>query len=90
MAKSKEGKARTGKRDFVINVTLPVELDRFLQQLGAEAWEQGGAKLQKTKIMRALAKVLRELRLANKIDLKGVENEEDFEEKLRVAFGLKG
>jgi len=89
MARSQAGKARKTKRDFVINVTLPVELDRFLQQLGAEAWEQGGAKLQKTKIMRALAKVLRELRQAGKLNLKGVEGEADFEEKLREAFGLK-
>lgn len=72
----------------MVNVTLPNELDEFLQSVGNEARSLGGHKLPKTLILRALARTLRELKLAGHLDLREVRSEQDFMRRLRKACGL--
>ena len=85
----KKRKKHGKKKYYMINVTLDHRLDEFLQSVGNEARSTGGHKLPKTLILRGLALVLRQLRDAKKIDLKGVTNEADFVDRLREAMGLK-
>ncbi|OIN95612.1 hypothetical protein AUJ66_08805 [Candidatus Desantisbacteria bacterium CG1_02_38_46] len=76
--------AGTKKREkyFRVNLTLPIHLDRVLADLGPTTWAKGGSKLPKTVIMRALVRLLMEL----KIDVSGVKTEEEFLERLRQSI----
>lgn len=76
-------------RYLMINVTLTNDLDEFLQSVGNEARRTGGYKLPKTLILRALARVLQELKERGKIDVAGVRTEQEFLGRVREAFGLK-
>jgi len=68
---------------FRVPLTLPKELDLFLQKIGTEAKVRGGFKLAKTTIIRALVKAMMEL----DVDLVGVKDEEEL--KRRILNALK-
>ena len=65
-----------------VNLTLPDELDRVLQELGNDARATGGYKLPKTMIMRALVRLLMELEL----DPSGVKTEDELLERIKEAI----
>ena len=73
---SKTGEKK--ERYFRINLTLPIELDRVISDIGPATWAKGGSKLPKTVILRALVRMLMEL----DIDVTGVKTEEEFLERL--------
>ena len=64
-----------------VNLTLPDELDRVLQELGNDARATGGYKIPKTMIMRALVRLLMKLN----VDPSGVRTEEELLERLLQA-----
>lgn len=66
---------------FRINLTLPEELDRFLEEVGMEAKAGKGYKLPKTMIVRALIRLLGEL----DVDVSGVKTEEELLERMMRA-----
>lgn len=66
-----------------LNLTLPDELDRMLQEFGSNARAAGGYKIPKTTIIRALVRVLMTL----DVDLSGVKTEEDLLRSLLLAIG---
>ena len=70
------------ERYFRINLTLPIELDRVISDIGPATWSKGGSKLPKTVILRALVRMLMEL----DIDVTGVKTEEEFLERLRKSI----
>jgi len=70
------------ERYFRINLTLPIELDRVISDIGPATWAKGGSKLPKTVILRALVRMLMEL----DIDVTGVKTEEEFLERLRKSI----
>jgi len=72
----------------MINVTLTLELDEFLQFVGNESRRLGGYHLPKTMILRSLTRLLKEMVDSGKVDLSGVFSEEDFLARLRKSFGL--
>lgn len=70
------------KSEYIrVNLTLPDELDRVLQELGNDARAAGGYKLPKTMIMRALIRLLMTL----DIDPSGVKTEEELLERITQA-----
>jgi hypothetical protein len=73
---------------FMINVTLTLELDEFLQFVGNESRRLGGYHIPKTMILRAMTRVLKGLMDSGKLDLSGIFSEEDFVARLRKAMGL--
>lgn len=73
---------------FMINVTLTLELDEFLQFIGNESRRLGGYHIPKTMILRSLARVLKEVVDSGKLDLAGVFSEEDFVGRVRKSLGL--
>jgi len=77
---SKTGEKK--ERYFRINLTLPIELDRVISDIGPATWSKGGSKLPKTVILRALIRLLMEL----DIDVAGIKTEEDFLARLRQAI----
>ena len=77
---SKTGEKK--ERYFRINLTLPIELDRVISDIGPATWSKGGSKLPKTVILRALVRMLMEL----DIDVTGVKTEEEFLERLRKSI----
>lgn len=86
LAGTKKGEKRG--RYFRVNLTLPIELDKTLSEIGPTTWSKGGSKLPKTVIMRALIRILREL----EVDVSGVRTEEEFLERLRksiISYGRK-
>jgi len=76
---NKESKANY----FRVPLTLPKELDVFLQKVGTEARSSGGFKLPKTLIIRSLIKAMREL----DVDVSGIKDEDEL--KSRVLTALK-
>lgn len=71
------------KSDYIrVNLTLPDELDRVLQELGNDARATGGYKLPKTMIMRALVRLLMTLEL----DPSGVKTEDELLERILQAI----
>jgi len=68
---------------FRVPLTLPKELDLFLQKVGAEARATGGFKLPKTLIIRSLIKAMQEL----DVDVSGIKDEDEL--KARVLTALK-
>ena len=70
------------KSEYIrVNLTLPDELDRVLQELGNDARATGGYKLPKTMIMRALVRLLMRL----DVDPSGVKTEEELLERIFQA-----
>ena len=66
-----------------LNLTLPDELDRMLQEFGSDARAAGGYKIPKTMIIRALIRLLMTL----EVDLNDVRTEEDLLRSLLLAIG---
>lgn len=70
------------KNEYIrVNLTLPDELDRALQELGNNARATGGYKIPKTMIMRALIRFLMQL----DVDPSGVKTEEELLERILKA-----
>ena len=70
------------KSEYIrVNLTLPDELDRVLQELGNDARATGGYKLPKTMIMRALVRLLMTL----DVDPSGVKTEDELLERILKA-----
>ena len=71
------------KSEYIrVNLTLPDELDRVLQELGNDARATGGYKLPKTMIMRALVRLLMTL----DVDPSGVKTEDELLERILKAI----
>ena len=65
-----------------VNLTLPDELDRVLQELGNDARATGGYKIPKTMIMRALVRLLMTL----DVDPSGVRTEDELLKRMMQAI----
>ena len=71
------------KSEYIrVNLTLPDELDRVLQELGNDARATGGYKLPKTMIMRSLVRLL----MALDVDPSGVKTEDELLERILQAI----
>ena len=71
------------KSEYIrVNLTLPDELDRVLQQLGNDARSTGGYKIPKTMIMRALVRLLMTL----DVDPSGIKTEDELLERIQKAI----
>ena len=68
-----------------VNLTLPDELDRVLQELGNDARATGGYKIPKTMIMRARVRLLMRL----DVDPSGIKTEDELLERLVQAIGKR-
>jgi len=80
MADAKTDKG--SKSDYIrVNLTLPDELDRVLQELGNDARATGGYKIPKTMIMRALVRLLMTL----DVDPSGIKTEDELLERILQA-----
>ncbi len=75
-------KGEKKEKYFRVNLTLPIELDRTLSDVGPITWSKGGSKIPKTVILRALIRMFMEL----DVDLAGVRTEEEFLERLRESI----
>jgi hypothetical protein len=76
--------SRSSETDYIrVNLTLPDELDRMLQEFGSDARAAGRYKIPKTTIIRALIRMLMILG----VDLSGVRTEEDLLRSLLLAVG---
>ena len=65
---------KESKSEYIrVNLTLPDELDRVLQELGNDARATGGYKIPKTMIMRALVRLLMTL----DVDPSGIKTEDE-------------
>ena len=70
------------KSEYIrVNLTLPDELDRVLQELGNDTRAAGGYKIPKTMIMRALVRLLMTLN----IDPSGIKTEDELLERILQA-----
>ncbi|MFP4467242.1 MAG: hypothetical protein ACLFP1_09335 [Candidatus Goldiibacteriota bacterium] len=67
---------------FRVSLTLPKELDDYLESLGSEAKSSGGFKLPKTSIVRAFIRAIMDL----EIDLTGVKEEEQLQSRITAAM----
>ena len=71
------------KSEYIrVNLTLPDELDRVLQELGNDARATGGYKIPKTMIMRALVRLLMRL----DVDPSGIKTEDELLERILQAI----
>ncbi len=71
------------KSEYIrVNLTLPDELDRVLQELGNNARATGGYKIPKTMIMRALVRLLMRL----DVDPSGIRTEDELLERILQAI----
>jgi len=72
-----------------LNLTIPPELDEYLDRVGSQARATGGYKLPKTAVIRALVQAFQVLR----VDVTGgVRTEEDLLKRILLAakkFGKK-
>ena len=76
--------SRSSASDCIrLNLTLPDELDRMLQELESKARAAGGYKITKTTIIRFLIRMLMILGM----DLSGVKTEEDLLRSFLLAAG---
>ena len=72
------------KSEYIrVNLTLPDELDRVLQELGNNARATGGYKIPKTMIMRALVRLLMSL----DVDPSGIKTEDELLDRILQATG---
>ena len=70
------------KSEYIrVNLTLPDELDRVLQELGNNARATGGYKIPKTMIMRALVRLLMRL----DVDPSGIKTEDELLDRILQA-----
>ena len=70
------------KSEYIrVNLTLPDELDRVLQEPGNDSRATGGYKLPKTMIMRALVRFLMTL----DVDPTGIKTEDELLERILKA-----
>lgn len=69
---------------FHLNLVLPQEWDHDLSEVGYRARSQGGRKITKTEILRALIRLLLQ-DLQPRMDLNQVKTEDDFLDRLRQA-----
>jgi hypothetical protein len=67
---------------FRVPLTLPRELDLFLQRVGSDAKAGGGFKLAKTTIIRALIRVMMDA----KLDSSGIKDEFELQDKIKAAI----
>jgi len=67
---------------FRINMTLPIELDKVLEDIGIEARSSGGFKIPKTTAVRALIRVAKIIQP----DFSGVKTEQEVLERLMEAI----
>jgi len=73
---------KESKSEYIrVNLTLPDELDRVLQELGNDARATGGHKIPKTMIMRALVRLLMKL----DVDPSGIKTEDELLERILEA-----
>jgi hypothetical protein len=87
MKAKKNGFPSESKADyFRVSLTLPKELDDFLEKIGSEAKYNGGFKLAKTMIIRAMIRAMMQL----KIDLKNVKLEDELEDRITSALKKNG
>ena len=76
--------SRFSASDYIrLNLTLPDELDRMLQEFGSDARAAEGYKIPKTTIIHSLIRMLMILGM----DLSGVKTEEDLLRSLLLATG---
>lgn len=76
--------SKSSASDYIrLNLTLPDELDRMLQESGIDARAAGGYKIPKTTIIRSLIRMLMILG----VDPSGVKTEEDLLRSLLLATG---
>ncbi|MBD3184242.1 hypothetical protein GF312_18300 [Candidatus Poribacteria bacterium] len=76
-------KGKGSKSEYIrVNLTLPDELDRVLQEMGNDARASGGYKIPKTMIMRALVRLLMQL----DVDPSGVKTEDELLDRLKKAI----
>ena len=66
---------------FRINMTLPIELDKVLEDIGIEARSSGGFKIPKTTVVRALIRIAKIIQP----DFAGVKTEQEVLERLMEA-----
>lgn len=81
LSRAKALSAIPKSRYFRLNLTLPEALDRFLEEVGIEAKAQGGYKLPKTLVLRALIRFMAEL----DVSVDGVRTEEELLRRLVAA-----
>lgn len=74
----RSSRASPPRRRVAINVTVPLDLDGFLQELGNETRRLGGYHLAKTVIVRSMARALRKLKSSGRLDLREVFTEDEF------------
>ncbi len=76
--------SKVSASDYIrLNLTLPDELDRMLQECGSNARAAREYKIPKTTIIRSLIRMLMILG----VDLSGVKTEEDLLHSLLLATG---
>ncbi len=79
---------RRGKY-FVINVTLPMEDNEFLQWVGNQTRRQGGYFMPKTMILRGMTRVLKQIVDTHQLDLTNITTEDEFVERLMLLIRKK-
>ena len=73
-------------RSYHLSATVPVKSVQYLEWLGLEAWRTGGLRLSKAAIVRALLNVAMRM----DIDVAGVTNQAELEERIWAAMGGEG
>lgn len=71
---------------FRVSLTLPKNLDDYLEMLGSDIKSKGGFKLAKTEIIRAMIRAMMTL----KPELKNIKSEQDLESKILASFRKNG
>ena len=82
--KTKKNTARSRENYFRVPVTMPREMNDWLERLGSEAKEQGGFKLSKCEIVRATLRALREAQ--SHLDVSEVRSEDTLVDRITAAF----
>lgn len=87
--RQKNPRPKTMDKYFRVQITMPRQLNDWMEDLGSEAKELGGFKLSKTQIVRSLIDALQQVE--DKLDLTNVRDEEVLTERILDAFhrGLK-
>jgi len=71
---------------FRVSLTLPKNLDDYLEMMGSDIKGSGGFKLAKTEIIRAMIRAM----MTMKFDIKQVKSEEDLEGKILASLRKNG
>jgi len=80
--KNKKFRGEVEKGLFRIPLTISKEMDSWLSKLSSEMKSSGGYKLPRSYILRALISAAMKL----KIDVKGIKNEKQLEDRIREAI----